>query len=185
MNNRTLRLPLVGDRLAVRELVPDDLQTMHSYASRPEVARYLMWGPNSLDETEASLASFVAAQKDTPRLVYELGISLLPGNDLVGALCLYLGDREVRNDAEVGFALHPDYWGQGYVTEAARLLLVEAFHGLGLRRIWATCDARNEASIGVLEKLQMRREGAFKARRSDKGAWVDEYSYAVLASEFS
>lgn len=184
MDASALTLPLFSDRLVVRDLVLDDVQAMHAYASDPEVARYLFWGPNSFEETEASLASFVAAQEEMPRMIYELGIALPQDDRLIGALCLYLGDCQKRNDAEVGFVLHPDFWGRGYVTEAVRVLMGAAFETLGLRRIWATCDARNIASVRVLEKLGMRREGTFKGSRKTESGWIDEHTYGVLGSEF-
>lgn len=185
MTDRSLQLPLVGDRLVVRDLVGADLADMHAYASDPEVARFLFWGPNEPEETEASLAAFIASQQDDPRLVYELGIALPADDRLIGALCLYLGDRDLRNDGELGFVLRPDQWGQGYVVEAARLLMQAAFQRQGLHRIWATCDARNLASQRVLEKLGMRQEASFVKSRLSDGIWIDEYGYAVLASEFS
>ena len=184
MKDTSLQLPLVGDRLVVRELVEADLEDMHAYASDPDVVRFLFWGPNELAETEASLTTFIASQQDDPRLVYELGIALPADDRLIGALCLYLGDRELRNDGELGFVLRPDQWGQGYVVEAARLLMQAAFERQGLHRIWATCDARNFASQRVLEKLGMRQEASFVKNRFSDGVWIEEYGYAVLASEF-
>lgn len=185
MGERALHLPLFSERLVVRDLVPGDVQMMHAYASNLDVVRYLFWGPNSFEETQGSLSSFIAAQSDEPRLIYELGIVLAASDELIGALCLYLGNDEMRNDAEVGFVLHPDHWGQGIVAEAAAVLVRASLAELGLHRIWATCDARNAASVRVLEKLGLRREATFKESRLADGKWIDEHCYAVLASEFS
>jgi len=170
MSEQALPLPLFSERLMVRDLVPGDVYAMHAYASNADVARYLFWGPNTYEETQGSLNSFIAAQSDEPRLIYELGIVLAASDQLVGALCLYLGNSEMRNDAEVGFVLHPDHWGQGVVSEAAVLLVRAGFAKLGLHRIWATCDARNAASIRVLEKIGMRREATFKESRRVNGS---------------
>jgi len=185
MSERALHLPLFSERLQVRDLVPGDVHSMHAYASNPDVARYLFWGPNTYEETQGSLNSFIAAQNDEPRLIYEMGIVLAASDQLVGALCLYLGNCEMRNDAEVGFVLHPDYWGRGVVSEAAAVLVRAGFDQLGLHRIWATCDTRNVASVRVLEKLGMRREATLKESRRVNGEWINEHCYAVLASEFS
>jgi RimJ/RimL family protein N-acetyltransferase len=53
-----------------------------------------------------------------------------------------------------------------------------------LHRIFATCDVRNAASFGLMEKLGMRREGCFTQDRQIKGEWRDTYLYAALASDW-
>ncbi|MGP5665271.1 GNAT family N-acetyltransferase [Glutamicibacter arilaitensis] len=68
---------------------------------------------------------------------------------------------QISKAGEIGYTLNRNYWGRGYATEVAVLLLQLGFENLGLERISATCDARNTASIRVLEKagltLQARR----------------------------
>lgn len=61
---------------------------------------------------------------------------------------------------EVGlfYAISPRYQGQGYATEAAQALLDYAFEHLHLKRVVATTDYDNLASIGVMKKLGMRIE---------------------------
>lgn len=58
-----------------------------------------------------------------------------------------------KGEAEVGYALLPEYWGQGYATE-----IVECFVGLArrlkrFRRLFAIVDPGNPASVRVLEKF--------------------------------
>lgn len=180
---RTLPLPLATERLVLRELVESDLDAMHAYASQADVTQFLFWGPNSRADTVASLASFIASQRDDPRRVFELGLVERGQDGLIGALCLYLGDPETRRDAEIGFVLHPDFSGRGYVSEAAEALMRAGFDQLGLHRIWATCDTRNAASVRVLEKIGMRREGTLRACRKTAGGWADEHIYAALADD--
>lgn len=185
MPDRVLQLPITTDRLVLRDLSTDDLDAMHAYTSHLEVTRFLFWGPNELEETCGSLSTFIDAQDHVPRTVFELGLTLKGDDRLVGALCLYRGDPDLRNNAEIGFVLHPDHWENGYITEAARALMLAGFVDLGLHRIWATCDVRNEASVRVLEKLGMRREATFLSSRKAAETWVDEHSYAVLSAEFT
>ena len=54
------------------------------------------------------------------------------------------------------------------------------FEGLGLHRIVAECDPRNEASIRVMEKLGMRREAHHVEAMFLKGEWVGSMVYAML-----
>ena len=48
----------------------------------------------------------------------------------------------------IGFTLNPQYQGRGFATEAGRALLRMGFEDLGLHRIFASCDARNNAVLG-------------------------------------
>ena len=76
------------------------------------------------------------------------------------------------------------YHQQGYGFEAVSTLLDYAFQTLGLHRVFAQADCRNDASIALLEKLGLRREGHFIQNFWFKGAWTDEYLYAVLQDEW-
>lgn len=56
------------------------------------------------------------------------------------------------------YAVSPRYQGQGFATEAARALIAYAFEHLHLKRVIATTDTTNLASIAVMKKLGMRIE---------------------------
>ena len=58
-----------------------------------------------------------------------------------------------------------------------------AFGKLKMHRVVATTDAKNVASYRLLEKLGFRREAHFLQNIFFKGAWGDEYQYALLHSE--
>jgi RimJ/RimL family protein N-acetyltransferase len=83
------------------------------------------------------------------------------------------------------YTIHPSYWGQGYATEAAHGLLAFGFGELRLHRIWADCDPANLASVRVLEKLGMRREGHLIENAWIKGAWEDSLIFAILDREWT
>lgn len=58
-------------------------------------------------------------------------------------------------EIEIGWHLHPDSWGRGLATEAARALLARGFE-LGLAEIWAVTHPDNHRSARVCDKLGMR-----------------------------
>ena len=93
-------------------------------------------------------------------------------------------DRGDARQAEIGFTLSRAYQGQGYATEAVSRLLDYAFGEMGLHRVVAITDQRNEPSFGLLERLGMRREGSFVRNAWFKGEWASEYLYAVLGEEW-
>lgn len=184
-----LSLPIETPRLLLREFVSRDLDAVHSYSSRDEVTRFLIWGPNTLMQSKQTIRGFLDDQKERPRTSFDLAIVVKETGRrgdrprLIGGVGLKLADWENRT-GDIGYVLHPDYWGQGYAVEAARGLAHAGFRDFGLQRIVATCDQRNKASARVMEKLGMRREGAFRQSKFIQGEWRDEYLYAVLAAEF-
>jgi len=68
-------------------------------------------------------------------------------------LCVF--DNWDRSAAfcEVHFDLHPDFWGNGYMTEALRAILVFARDKMKVRYIETSVDQENEKSLKLLERL--------------------------------
>ena len=62
----------------------------------------------------------------------------------------------------LGYVLARNYWSRGYPTEAAKVVFEWAAGLEGVYRIWATCDIENAASVRVLEKIGMSREGILR-----------------------
>lgn len=61
--------------------------------------------------------------------------------------------RVTLQDVDLGYALLPEFCGQGYAVEAATAVLADARARLRIDRIVAITDPRNQASVRVLEKL--------------------------------
>lgn len=69
-----------------------------------------------------------------------------------------LTKRDYLPDVDLGYALLPDYWSQGFAFEAAAGVVEFSRTVLGLPRLAAITSLDNQASIRVLEKLGMRHE---------------------------
>lgn len=180
----SIDLPLETPRLILRDFKKSDLKAVHAYSSLEEVARYLVWGPNTLAQSKEAIEGFLDDQRAQPREIFDLAVTLKPKRELIGGAGLRVIDRD-NLTGELGYTLHPDYWGYGLAVEASRALLEAGFNALGLQRIVALCDQRNKASARVMERLGMRREGVFRGSKNIHGYWRDEYLYAILAEEFS
>ncbi|MCI0439420.1 MAG: GNAT family N-acetyltransferase [Chloroflexi bacterium] len=174
---------LTTDRLALREFVEGDWQAVHEYASDPEVCRFMVWGPNTEEQTRSFIARMVELRQERPRASFELAIELREEGRLIGACGIRARPPEKRQ-GDIGYVLNSSYWGKGYATEAARALLAFGFERLGLRRIIATCATDNIASARVLEKVGMRREAHFREDVWLRDHWRDTYQYAILDHEW-
>jgi len=175
--------PVRTERLVLRDFWLQDFDDVHAYGSDPEVARFMEWTPNTPEQTREFLARALDEQSRWPRFDFGLAIELLTAGRVIGSIGLHLRDGPNRT-AEIGYCLNREFWRQGLASEAAKALIDAGFKRLGLHRIFATCDVRNTASLAVMEKLGMRREGCFTQDRRIKGEWRDTYAYAALARDW-
>jgi RimJ/RimL family protein N-acetyltransferase len=91
-------------------------------------------------------------------------------------------EQHSRREGELGYVMHPDVWGRGYATEAARLLLRFGFEDLGLEQVVATCDPRNVASARVLEKVGMQYTRRDLRTMQIRDGWRDSDVYTLPLS---
>jgi RimJ/RimL family protein N-acetyltransferase len=175
--------PIRTERLLLRAFTQGDFDDVHAYATEEAVVRYMDWGPNTLEETQAFLDRSFAAQLRWPRSDVNLAIQQLTDGRVIGAIRLGVGGEATRT-GDIGYSIASAYWRQGLVTEAARAMLRAGFDVLGLHRIWAECDVRNTGSYGVMTKLGMRREAHFRQDKLGRDGWRDSYLYALLADEW-
>lgn len=61
--------------------------------------------------------------------------------------------REVLEDVDIGYALLPEFWSQGYALESASGVMTYAGTQLGLDRVVAVVNPTNTSSIRLLEKM--------------------------------
>jgi ribosomal-protein-alanine N-acetyltransferase len=61
--------------------------------------------------------------------------------------------REVLEDVDIGYALLPDFWSRGYALESASAVMSYAREELGLKRVVAVVNPKNQSSIRLLEKI--------------------------------
>jgi RimJ/RimL family protein N-acetyltransferase len=63
-----------------------------------------------------------------------------------------------KGEIEVGWHFHPDAWGRGLATEAARGAIAHGFKA-GLDAVYAVVRPDNAASLAVCRRLGMRSIG--------------------------
>ena len=81
----------------------------------------------------------------------------LLGIFLEDTLLGFINDVDISGKSvELGWAVHPNFQGQGYATEAAEALINKLFCE-GFEEIRAGAFEGNDASFRVMEKLGMRR----------------------------
>jgi RimJ/RimL family protein N-acetyltransferase len=176
--------PIETERLLLRPFEEADFDQLLDMHSRPEVARYLYWEPRRAEDLRAVFAdkaSGTQLSKEGDWLC--LAATRRDDGAVVGDINL-IWESEQHGQAEIGFIIHPDHQRQGFATEAIGAMLALGFEGLGVHRIAGSCDARNEASAGVMERVGMRREAHLVENEFVKDEWQSELIYAILEAEW-
>ncbi len=86
--------------------------------------------------------------------------------------------------AELGFALAPEYRGQGYMTETLRTVIGFGFRVMELNRIEARCAPGNRAALRLLHTIGLREEMLLRGYRADDPAGGDRKLLSVLRAEW-
>jgi RimJ/RimL family protein N-acetyltransferase len=176
--------PLETERLVLRPFEEGDLDAFFAIQSDAEVARWLYNDPRSLEETRELLGRKVAGRRFTAEDEWiSAAVIERENGQLVGDMALHWVSAEHKT-GELGFIFDPAHQGRGYATEAARAFLAFGFEGMGFHRMIGRAEARNTASIRVLEKLGMRREALLVENEWVKGEWQSELVYAILEHEW-
>lgn len=137
-------------RLTWRPWWPEDAGKLTEAIAHEAVARKLARMPWPYARTDAEAFLSLPCGPAEPRFVILAHEHVHP--HLVGSIGL---SRE-GNVHELGYWLTPDAWGRGYATEAAKIVIDQARHALGLKRIEASHHLDNPASRNVLTKLGFR-----------------------------
>ena len=178
-------MKLTSDRLIIKELSLASLDDIHQLHSLPQTDEFNTLGiPATLQITQILLSGWMELQNALPRLSYIFCIELIETNQFIGLIALNLGKPHYKI-AETWYKIHPDFWQQGYATEALNKILQFGFIDLGLHRMEAGCAVENIASIKVLEKTGMIREGRKRKLLPIRGAWIDNYFYAILETDYN
>jgi aminoglycoside 6'-N-acetyltransferase len=175
---------LASERLVLRRFRPDDLATFVSYRSDPDVARYQSWNaPYSPGDGEQLIKNMRLQHPDTPGEWFQFAIALRASGELIGDC----GAKPSAYDpvhTQIGYTIGRAHQRRGYGIEAVRTLLGYLFDARGMHRVTANCDGRNTASMSLLERVGMRKEGVMLASVWAKGEWTDDVLFAMLATEW-
>ena len=144
-------------QIQLRRPRPSDASAIFEYGSDPEVARYADWPIRTTIEPLIEFLRDRAARWEAGEEFH--WIITLPSEDraIGGISC-----RVEKHSAEVGFLLNRAYWNKGFATSAARAIVAWALSIPSIWRVWATCDTENVASVRVLEKAGLLREGTLR-----------------------
>ena len=150
------------EHLVLRPFSFMDSEDFYKIASNPENLHFIFPAQANLQESQHVLANYF--------MKYPLGIWAICDKDsgqMIGSVKFEKMD-EIKKEAELGYFLRKDYWGQGLMTEVVRELVFLSFTKFDFKRLAIITHEENIASQKVALKA------GFKLFRQFKGS--DRYT---------
>ena len=108
---------------------------------------------------------------------------VLYGGRLVGQVNASNVVHGAQRSCTVGYWVDAAVAGRGITPTALALLIDHCFGAVGLHRVEVDIRPENAASLRVVEKLRLRREGFYERYLDIDGGWRDHVAFAVTAEE--
>ncbi|MFM2224010.1 MAG: hypothetical protein RJA07_212 [Bacteroidota bacterium] len=146
------------ERLILRELQPTDAAAFFEMDSNAEVHKYLGNNPVKTIEHIHDVIANIQQQYLDNGIGRWATIEKSSGNFIGWSGLKFRNDEENNhiNFYDVGYRLHPNYWGNGYATESCKAALEYGFTTLNANEIIGAANEENKASRRVLEKCGLK-----------------------------
>ncbi len=172
---------LETERLQLTEFVKGDAEELFKIRSDERVMKYLDRDPHkSVAESELMIEKMIEIYNNKSGINWI--ISKKDSLSVIG----YIGYwRLIRENlrAEVGYAMKPEYWGNGYMQEALNKVIEFGFKEFCLHSIEGNVNPNNLGSIKLLEKFGFKREAYFKEDYFYNGKFLDTVIYSLLETD--
>ncbi|WP_026688951.1 GNAT family N-acetyltransferase [Alteribacter aurantiacus] len=165
-------------RLSLVKITYDYTKDLYHILSRKDVMKhYGMDRIFNYEEAARVIESYRASFARQQGIRW--GMVIKDSNTFIGTIGLdHIGVSGKK--AEIGFDLHPSYWGKGLGSEALREILRYAFEELHLYRIGAVTFPENLDSITLLEKFHFEKEGCLRGYFYQNEHFYDAFVFSVI-----
>ncbi|MCM3164939.1 GNAT family N-acetyltransferase [Metabacillus litoralis] len=171
------------NRLILRKININDLDDIYEFSSDPKVAHHMTWEVNKTkEETLHNFVSIVIEKYKTGQSA-DWAIVHKESNKVIGT-CSFVDWSNNNQKAEIGYVLNRNYWGQGLVSEAIKVVIKFGFEILELNRIEGGCDTDNIGSEKVMLKAGFKYEGTLRKNEYIKGEFRDTKVYSIIKEDF-
>lgn len=152
-----------------------DLDRLVKYANNKLIADRLMDHFPHPYTTEDGKKFIVENMAPNPPNVLAIAVE----EGIIGAIGIHIQKDIMRKNAELGYWLAEEYWGQGITTQAIKRMVDYAFKHFDISRIYARPMGTNIASKKVLEKAGFILEARIVDGFFKNGVYEDELIYAT------
>ena len=172
---------LESKRLLFRNLLLSDSKELFLIRSDEDVMRFMdISRMESINDSEKWIQTVWEDFKNKNGITW--GIIDKSSNRFVG----YFGFWRMIPEhcrAEIGYALNPKYWSNGYMTETLKTLVEYGFSKIKLHSIEANVNPDNKSSIKLLEKIGFKKEAYFRENYLFNNKFYDSIIYSLLEKD--
>jgi ribosomal-protein-alanine N-acetyltransferase len=171
---------LESDRLIFREFVRSDAEDLFFIRSNDQIMEFM-----DTDKHVSVLESEFLITQIEESFSKKSGINWAIVEKSTNKFMGYFGFWRMIKDhcrAEIGFALMPEFWGKGFMSEAIKKFVDFGFNNIKLHSIEANVNPANENSKLLLEKNGFKQEAYFHENYFFNGKFIDSVIYSLLES---
>ena len=172
-------VPIITKRLCIKKITEEELilirgetsEDFYKMTCRPVIKRK----KNELEELYKNMI-----QRDNTVI-----FSIIRKEDGVLIGKVSLSDYNPRNSSmELGYNIIPRYRKNGYMSEALTNLFDVLFGIIGLNKIYALTASFNAESIGLLKKMNFKKDAILREHHELDGKLYDDYIFSMLCKEW-
>ena len=172
---------LETSRLGLREPCADDAGPFGALLSIPDVTRFSNWPAAPTRVQMERIMRWMSKLRPSGNGCAWI-IEDRHSKALIGAIRFNHFDKKWKA-GEIGYELHPEFWGRGLMTEALRAVAAYGHQVFQLNRLEAWTLPGNGASDRVLEKVGFQHEGTLRQKARFKGAFHDFRMFGRIAAD--
>ena len=166
---------LTTERLILRPLEAADAEDLYDAYRRPEAMRFM---DDAAHTSAAETKKMVDGMLDGPGTVWT--VRTTEDGPALGYVD-YIGNAGVPG---MGYFLHPDHWGNGYMSEAVRGALDYGFDKMELDRVELWISEENTASVRLAERVGFRRRGRMRQKYHQDSVGHDKIVYGITKEQW-
>ena len=160
-------------RLRIRAWRESDFEPHVMWEADPRVNEFLpfLHAPRTAEASREQIARFLATPAEkraqwgrewlramTQKPYPEWAVEVTGIADVIGAIGFAMDtfESDFTPCVEIGWRIAPEYWGNGYATEAAAAVLRYGFTTLGLDEIFSMSALGNRRSLALMQRIGLR-----------------------------
>jgi [ribosomal protein S5]-alanine N-acetyltransferase len=172
------------ERLLLRPLKVDDLETIWPYVSNPEIPKFMSWDAHKdKAETQKFLERIQKDMTDGKSILWAIFLKE-KFCGIISLIAILRKHRSLTYDkAELAYWLALEYQKRGIMTEAGKAVIAFAFKQLGFHRLTVSHIPENNASENLIKRWDFRYIGEEREAFMKNGKWYNHKLYELLVSD--
>ncbi len=169
------------ERLVLRQVMPTDAASVMKIRGNEEAMRFIPRPKAKTIEDAFGLIEMLTSGINEGKSINWAICNIENPTEIFGIMG-YVNFYPEEYKAEIGYMLHPNYWGKGYINEAILEIENYGFEQIGLKVIEAIVDPQNYNSLKILlrnnyvfDKL-IEKSMIFKEQEIDSAYYLKEKS---------